>query len=122
MRRLVHLLRTFWRQTSNFFHLLFQKPHRQSPVPRATSGMARDAMHVSRSGSYFRGPMEKAIAQELREGQQIKLHGDPASERPVAGYGGRAPVHRKKPSRLATAILVILTVVVILGFFATWTP
>lgn len=66
--------------------------------------------------------MEKAIAQELREGQQVRLHGDPASERPVAGYGGRAPVHRKKPSRLVTAILVILTAVVILGFFQTCMP
>ncbi len=62
--------------------------------------------------------MEKAIAQELREGQQIKLHGDPASERPVVGYGGRAPVHRKKQSRLVTWALIIVALLVFLSFLS----
>lgn len=69
--------------------------------------------------------MEEAIAQELREGQQVKLHGDPASEQPVAGYGGRAPKHRKKQSRLVTWAIIIVTLLVFLGYmtnhFVPWT-
>lgn len=66
--------------------------------------------------------MEEAIAQELREGQQVKLHGDPASERPVVGYGGRVPVHRKRQSRLVTWALIIATLLVFLTFTAGKIP
>lgn len=64
--------------------------------------------------------MEEAIAQELREGQQIKLHGDPASEQPVAGYGGRAPKHRKKQSRLVTWAIMIVVLLVFLSYMTTF--
>ena len=99
---------------ANFFYLLVPMPLRGPRVPQSHTGMAREAMHVSRRGSGTTAT-DKFLATEISKGHQIKLHGDPGSARPVASYGGRPPMYKRR-SGLITIVLFVMTLAAIIGW------
>ena len=99
---------------ANFFYLLVRMPIRGPRIPKSHTGMAREAMHVTRRGSGTTAS-DKFLATEISKGHQIKLHGDPTSSRPVASHGGRPPVHKRRTG-LITIILFVLAIAALLAW------
>ena len=108
-------MKNFWRALrkalvnfANFFYLLLRMPRKVSRLPQPHTGMAQESMHVTRFGTGTT-KADKFLATEISRGQQIKLHGDPGSSRPVVDYGGQPPTHRSR-SGLITVILYLSAV------------
>ena len=113
-------MKNFWRafrkalvNFANFFYLLLRMPRKASRLPQPHTGMAQESMHVTRYGTGTT-KADKFLATEISKGQQIKLHGDPGSSRPVVDCDGPPPTHRSR-SGLITVILYLSAVA---AFFA----
>ena len=98
---------------ANFFYLLLRMPRKTSRLPQPHTGMAQESMHVTRYGTGTT-KADKFLATEISRGQQIKLHGDPSSSRPVVDHGGQPPTHRSRSG----LILVILYLSAVAAFIA----
>ena len=119
VRRIVRGILKVIDQVYGFFLLLVRmplEPRRPNPS-KAAARHVREASHVARSGTAFTGTSatDSVFGKELAAGHKQHVYGDPMSERPVVGYGGRAPKHRRKPSGLVTLLLVLALVIVVVG-------
>ena len=114
------MVKKTFRELRNFFRLMRGMPPIRTGVSNAGAKQAREASHVYKAGggggaftgtSAADGVLGKAIA----SGHQEKVYGDPASKNRVVGYGGHAPLHRKKKRNIVT-VLIVLVLLVILVF------
>ena len=118
-RRVLEGIRSALEQLWGFLLLLFQMPTvRSGPDPsKAAARQVRRASHVTSAATFFTGTSatDEVLGKELAAGHKTTVYGDPMSERPLVSYDGRAPLHRRKPSRFVTALMVLLLAFILLG-------
>ena len=118
VRRIVQGILRVIDQIHGFFLLLVRMPREpRRPNPsKAAAKSVREASHVARSGTAFTGTSatDSVFGKELAAGHKQEVYGDPMSERPIVGYGGRAPKHRR-PSGVVTLLLVLALLIVVVG-------
>lgn len=119
VRRIVQSILRVIDQVHGFFLLLVRmpgEPRRPDPAKEAARRV-RGASHVARSGTAFTGTSatDSVFGKELAAGHKQTTYGDPMSDRPVVGYGGRAPKHRRKRSGVVTLLLVLMLLIVVVG-------
>ena len=119
VRRVLRSIGKAFDQVWGFLLLMFLMPTvRSAPNPsKAAARQVRRASHVASAGTFFTGTShtDKILGKELAEGHKTTVYGDPMSERPLVSYGGRAPLHRRTPSRLVTTLLAMLLALIFLG-------
>ena len=119
IRRIVKTIGSAFRQLWGFLFLMLKMPTvRSGPDPsKEAARQVRRASHVASAGTFFTGTShtDKILGKELAEGHKTTVYGDPMSERPLVSYGSRAPLHRRRPSRLVTTLLAMLLALIFLG-------
>ena len=123
VRRIVQGILRVIDQVHGFFLLLVRMPGQpRKPNPsKAAAKRVREASHATRAGTAVTGSSatDRVLGKELAAGHKQKVYGDPMAERPVVGYGGRAPKHPRRRSRFLTLpVFVALLLLVVVGLLA----
>lgn len=119
VRRVLKSIANVVQQIWGFLFLLVRMPiERQGPNPaKEAARQVRRASHVFSGSTYFTGTSatDSVFGKELAAGHKQATYGDPMSERPIVGYGGRAPRHRRKRLGVVTLLLVLMLLIVLVG-------